>query len=253
MVYGIYMSAAGLQTNQYRMEVLANNLANTDTPGFKHDLAVVRERLVASRERMAGLDAGDQALDGMTGGSLVAPTVTSFEQGPIEMTDRPLDVAINGEGFFRVETPQGERYTRDGRFLINADGGLVTAAGFHPVLNANGTPIVLPPEAASAARIDGGGVVRAKDTSYGRLGVVGFDDQTLLRKTGGNLVESLGATSHDVTADLRSGALEKSTVDPTRAMVTMIEVSRAYELNSTMVGLADATLGRAVNDIGRIR
>ncbi|HSW44032.1 MAG TPA: flagellar hook-basal body complex protein, partial [Phycisphaerae bacterium] len=114
MVYGAYLSAGGLLVNQYRMEVLANNLANAETAGFKQDLTVVRERRPASAVRMAGLDASDPRLGDSTGGSLVAPTVTSFEPGPIETTGRPLDVALSGEGFFRVEGPGGEeRYTRD--------------------------------------------------------------------------------------------------------------------------------------------
>lgn len=254
MVYGIYLSAAGLQANQYRMEVLANNLANADTVGFKHDLTVMRERRAEAREGMRDPDASQSSLSEMTGGSLVAPTITSFEDGAVDRTGRPLDVAIAHGGFFKVQTADGERYTRDGRFLLSPAGELVTAVGGNTVLDVAGQPILVPPVAASDIRIDGSGEVRAgkAKASCGRIGIVDFDDRSLLRKIGGNLFESLGATPRDVKGSLISGALEKSNVDPVQSMVSMIEVTRAYQLNATLVGLADQTLGRAVNDIGRI-
>jgi len=253
MDYGIYLSAAGLQANQYRMEVLANNLANADTPGFKHDLTVVQERQPASRERMAGFGASEPSLAGLTGGLRVASTHTSFEQGPIEITGRPLDIALTGDGFFRVQDGDQERYTRDGRFMVNVDGELVTVAGFRRVLDENGSPIVVAAEDVGRVRIHGNGGIRAGKTSYGKVGVVDFEDKTLLRKAGGNLIQAMGATPEAITGTLKVGAIEKSTVDPTHSLVAMIEVNRAYQLNATLIGLADTTLSRAVNDIGRIR
>jgi len=254
MVYGIYQSAGGLLVNQYRMEVLANNLANADTVGFKQDLTVVRERRAEAAARMAGQGASEPRLAGMTGGSLVAPTVTSFEQGPLEVTGNPLDVALVGDGFFRVQAGGQERYTRDGRFAVNESGELVTAAGFHKVLDDSGAAMVVPANARGRVRIDAGGQLMSGDSLLGKLGIVDFTDKSLLRKTGGNMLESLGARPLTMAdAALQTGAVEKSTVDPTHAMVSMIEVNRAYEMNATMVGLADSTLGRAVNDIGRIR
>lgn len=255
MVYGAYLSAGGLMVNQYRMEVLANNLANAETAGFKQDLTVVRERRAEAAARMAGLEASAPWLQDMTGGSLVAPTVTSFEPGSIETTGRPLDVALTGDGFFRVAGPNGqERYTRDGRFTVNEAGELVTVAGSHEVLDDSGSPIVVPANARERVRIDAGGQVMSGDTRLAALGIVNFADQSLLRKTGGNLIESLGAkpTAMDDAA-LQVGAVEQSNVEPTQAMVAMIEVSRAYQMNATLIGLADSTLARAVSDIGRIR
>jgi len=254
MLYGIYQSAGGLLANQYRMEVLANNLANADTAGFKRDLTVMRERLPEAREASAGFGASDPRLAGMTGGSFVAPTVTLFEQGPIETTGRPLDVALVGDGFFRVQADGGERYTRDGQFVVDESGALVTAAGFHPVLDESGVPIVVPAEARDALRIGADGQIRSGELSLGQLGIVDFEDRAPLRKTGQNLYETLGPAPEPVAqAALRVGAVEKSSVDTVHAMVSMIEVSRAYEFNATLVSLADATLGRAVNDVGRFR
>ena len=254
MLYGIYQSAAGLLVNQYRMEVQANNLANADTAGFKRDMAVVCERLPQSQERPIGFGASDPRLAGMTGGSFVSPTVTLFEQGPIETTGRPLDVALVGDGFFRVQAEGRELYTRDGRFALNDTGELVTAAGFHAVLDEAGAPIVVPADVRDRLQIGADGQLRAGDMQLARLGVVDFEDHALLRKTGRNLYESLGPQPRPLEQTaLKVGAVEKSSVDPVHAMVGMIEVSRAYEFNATLISLADATLGRAVNDVGRVR
>jgi flagellar basal-body rod protein FlgF len=252
MVYGIYQSAAGMQVNQYRQDVLANNLANVATTGFKPDFTVVKERLQALREDGADPGLSADHLSGLTGGSLVAPTYTSFAAGPIEVTGNPLDVAISRDGFFAVKDGDTTRYTRDGRFVLDDDGQLVTAAGHHPVLSDAGAPISVPPRAAGKVRIDGGGRLRAGTTSFGRIGTVRFADTGNLRKIGGNLIE---AFEKPISTDeqLHSGAIEASAVDPTQSMVSMIEVSRAYQLNATMVGLADTTLGRAVNDIARLK
>lgn len=253
MVYGIYSSAAGLMTSQYRQDVLANNLANVATVGFKQDLTAIRERLPASREELTDRDASDASLAGMTGGSLVAPTYTSFEPGAVETTGNPLDVAIAGEGFFRVRAGRTEGYTRDGRFTLSADGKLMTATGRAEVLDEGGRPIKVPAALKERVRIHANGEVRAGGKSYGQIGVVNVDDPSLLAKTGGNLLESLGARVVEVQPALQVGAIETSNVDPTRTMVSMLEATRAYQMNATLIGLADQTLGRAVNEIAKVK
>ncbi len=253
MVYGIYQSAAGLQVNQYRQSVLANNLANVQTAGFKPDLTLVRERPVESREDGAAPSLSHPVLDELTGGSLVAPTVTSFEQGPIEPTGRPLDLAIDGDGFFAVSDAGQERYTRDGRLMFTPTGELVTAAGNHAVLGTGGEPLRVPANLAGRVRIDADGRLAVGGTVYGQIRTVSFEDTSLLRKTGGNLIQGFGQAPETAQVRLRVGAVEGSAVDPTQTLVSLMQVSRAYEMNATLVGLADTTLGRAVNDLGRIR
>ena len=253
MLYGIYQSAAGMQVNQYRQKVLANNLANIDTAGFKQDLAVVRERQVASREQLGNRSWSNPIADRMTGGTLVAPTVTRFDKGMIQSTGHPLDVALDDRGFFVVEDGNETRYTRDGRFALNASRELVLATNGKRVLSDAGTPIVVPEGLEAKMRIEAGGRVRAGRKVIGQLGIVDFEDRNVLRKTGGNLFRAVGGEPTSVPGRLRIGAIEASTVDPTREMVTMIEVARAYEMNATLLGLADSSLGRAVNDIARLR
>lgn len=250
MVYGIYQSAAGMQLNQYRQEVLTNNLANVETAGFKKDLSVVRERPPATREPSGRPGWSDPNLQGLTGGSYVSPTYTSYAQGPLERTGGRLDVALFGEGFFTVKDGDAVRYTRDGRFLVNARGELTTVSG-NQVLDEKGAPIVVPADAGDKVTITAAGDVRARGMQVARLGVVDFEDKQQLRKVGGNLFET-SATPVEAQATLQPGFIEGSTVEPTEAMVSMLEVSRAYELNATLLGLSDGTLSRAVNDIARL-
>ncbi|MBI4582357.1 MAG: flagellar basal-body rod protein FlgF [Planctomycetes bacterium] len=252
MVYGIYQSAAGLQLNQYRQEVLANNLANVETAGFKHDLAVVRERPPAANERAGRPGGSDPTLAGLTGGSYVAPTYTSFAQGPLRYTGGRLDVGLMGDGFFGVLDGNSVRYTRDGRFLVNAKGELVTPAGYK-VLGEGGEPITVPASATDEVTIGGDGSVRAGKERLGRLQIADFEDKARLRKAGNGAFEALGVDPGEAHATLKPGFIEGSTVEPTQAMVSMIEVNRAYELNATLIGLADGTLARAVNDIARLQ
>ena len=253
MIYGIYQSAAGLQVNQYRQEVLANNLANASTTGFKHDLSVVRERRAASDEAFADPSLTNPVFDRLTGGSLVAPSYTVFEQGSIEHTGNKLDVAISGDGFFTVEDGDKVGYTRDGRFALNANGELVTVAGNHKVLDETGKPIVVTADKRGQVEITAGGQVRAGQEVIGKLAVADFEDKSRLRKVGGNLLVPTGMEPTSANATLNPQSIEGSTVDPTKMLVGMIEASRAYQLNATLIGLADSTLGRAVNDIARIR
>lgn len=251
MVYGIYQSAAGMQVNQYRQDVLANNLANVATPAFKPDIAVVRERPLEAR------DGGDptmsaDVLSGLTGGSFVSPTYTAWAPATVETTGNPLDVALPEAGFFMVRDGDQTRYTRDGRFTLNKQGELVTVAGGLPVLSESGATITLPANATGKARIDATGEVRSGRQGFGKIGVVSFEDTSNLRKVGKNLVEAFDKPQ-STGGRIQVGAVEQSGVDPTQAMVSMIEVSRAYQLNATLAGLADSTLGRAVNDIARLK
>lgn len=252
MVYGIYQSAAGLQLNQYRQEILANNLANLDTAGFKRDFATIRERRPASSEQAAQMGSSDRALAGLTGGSLVAPTHTSLDQGTLDQTNGRLDVALMGDGFFTVQDGNDVRYTRDGRLTINEAGELVTVSG-HKVLGEGGEPIVVPDNLRAKATITSAGDVRAGATELGRIGMVDFKGKSNLRKVGANLFDAQGAEPTESHASLQVGFVEQSNVEPMDAMVSMIQVSRAYELNATMLNLADSTLGRAVNDIAQLR
>ena len=251
MIHGLWQSAAGLQTSQYRQAIVANNLAHAETAGFKRDLAVIRQRLVASQEAAGGSRYAHPVLDGLSGGSFVAPTYTLFEQGPLTQSANPLDLALEGEGFFAVRAGEATRYTRDGRLTLRADGTLVTSAGGHPILDSEGQTIQLQP-GAGAPRIDTRGRVTQGETPVGQIGVFGFADTSVLRKVGGNLIDAGQASAENANAQVRSGTVERSNVQPTDELVRMIEVARAYQLNASLITQQDAMLGRAVNDIARV-
>jgi flagellar basal-body rod protein FlgF len=253
MIYGLWLSAAGLQANQYRQDLIANNLANVETNGFKRDLAVFSERQVASREPFGDPTYSNRMLDSMTGGTFVAPTYTLYEQGPIQPTNRPLDLALQGDGFFTVRDGDRVAYTRDGALSVNANGELVTSAGGRPVLSDAGTPIRVPPGRASELQIASDGMLRLAGAEIGRLGLANFADPNALRKVGSNLfLAPEGATKTAPQATVMSGGLEQSAVDPATTMVAMIEAARAYQLNASLISLQDSMLGRAVNDIARL-
>lgn len=254
MSYGIWLSAAGLQTNEYRQTVAANNIANVDTVGFKRDLAVMHQRQMASEVDPVQRRFTHPMLDAMGGGVWVQPTVTQFDQGDLETTDKPLDTAIAGDGFFTVSDGDQTRYTRDGRFTRNAAGEMVSVAsdGRFRAVDQAGQPIVIAPtvETVNIAR---DGTVFADGAPLARLGVVDFADRTLLRKTGGNAFAYDGdGGTIPATGDVIAGTVERSTVDPAVGLTELIEVARAYELNGRMITIQDQTLELAVNRVGRI-
>ena len=254
MTYGLWLSAAGLQVNDYRQSVLANNLANVDTVGFKHDLVVIRERLVESRARAANGRFAHPILNDLTGGAWVRPTITTHEQGDLDRTDAPLDLAIQGEGYFAVSNGSETRYTRDGRLTLNAAGELVLSAaqGRWHVLDTSGQPIRLEVESASEINISGDGTVRQRGGEIGRIGLVEFADRSSLSKIGRNLYQNHGGPPSPSDSQIKSGFVERSTADPIRGLTQMIEASRAYQINANLISLQDQTIGQAVGRVGRI-
>ena len=255
MTYGLWLSAAGMQANQYRQNVLANNLANADTVGFKKDLAVLSERTVESRTAAEAARFGHGLLDDLSGGTFVAPTYHSFAAGPLTPTGNPLDVSIKGDGFFAVRVGAESRYTRDGRFTVNPDNELVMVAGDGraKVLDEAGGPIVLLPASAGQPTIAADGTVRQGGTVVAKLGLVEFSDRDELRKVGGNLFQAPGGRPRPaVASSVMSGTVEQSNADPVAGLASLIEVSRAYELNARMISLQDQTIGQAVSQVGRI-
>jgi flagellar basal body rod protein FlgG len=240
-----------MQANEYRHALIANNLANMETVGFKRDLAVIHERLVESKTNPNGLRYADPLFDGQTGGPWVRPTYHSFEQGPLVHTGGTLDVAVQGPSFFTVRDGEQLRYTRDGRFSINERNELVTVAGQGriKVLDDAGNPIVVPDKDVT---ISANGTVRSGGAVVARLGLVDVDDTRKLRKVGMNLFSGTDAQRRPATGRLANGFVEGSTVSPVQGLATMIEVSRAYETNARMISLQDTMNGLAVSRVGRI-
>jgi flagellar basal body rod protein FlgG len=251
MTYGLWLSASGMAANQYRQNVAANNLANVDTVGFKHDLATLIERPVESREDADAAVHANLFFDRLGGGTFVKPTRHAFVQGPAMPTGQPLDAMIEGSGYFQVDTPDGVRFTRDGRFTVSADGRLVTVAGGHAVLDQAGAPMAVVP-GGPAAVLDSEGRFKQGDIEIGRLGVAAFEDESLLRKTGANLFTPTGdARPRTIDARIVPGTLEGSTVDPIDGLTDMIEITRSFEINANMLRAQEQSLGRLLTEVAR--
>lgn len=254
MTYGLWLSAGGLQVNQYRQEIVTNNLANVETVGFKRDLAVIHERPMESRQDPEGMRFGHRLLDQLGGGNWVRPTHTNFEQGGLVHTGGDLDAAVEGDGFFTVREGNELRYTRDGRFTINPTGELVmvTGDGRVKVMDESGRPFQIDPKGGKIS-IGGDGSIHQGKTLLGKLGIVEFDDQQALRKKGRNLFQALGERPvAPRNSTVHGGFIERSAQSPITGLVEMIEVTRAHQLNAQMISLQDQTIGQAANTVGRV-
>ncbi len=252
--YGLWLSAGGMKVNQHRQTILANNMANANTTGFKHDLAVVAQRRIESEVAPDGFRFVHPVLDDLPGGLDVRPSHQNFAQGPLERTERPLDVAIDGEGFFAVSDGNVTRYTRDGQFAFNTAGELVLSAGegHWRVLDDAGSPVAVN-EAGGKVSISEDGTIRQGRAVVARIGLRTTDDKQSLRKVGGNLFDAGDTEMTAIDALLNPGAREGSNFDIMNGLATMIEASRAYELNASLIKLQDQITGQAINTVGRSR
>jgi flagellar basal-body rod protein FlgG len=230
MLRGIYSSAAGMLSQQAALDVTANNLANVNTAGFKADGTVFSAVL---RDMMS---------QGATGTTAVQ-TFTDFSSGALQHTGSPLDVAILGEGYFTVNTPQGVRYTRDGSFHVDQN-GILSASDGCPILSVVNKPINI---GTVKPVIHSDGTITAKDNIIGKLGIV---NSTNMRKVGENHFEGSVTPAKDV--NLTTGGIESANISVVNAMVSMISIMRAFEANQRVLTTQDETLGRAVNDLARL-
>jgi flagellar basal-body rod protein FlgG len=257
MNYGLYLSASGVLTNMHRQDVIANNLANASTVGFKRDLTAFSQRLPESQENPGPSDLADDLLDRLGGGMFVAPTRTDFRDGSVRQSGNDLDVAIAGEGFFAVQVDgQGQtatRLTRDGRMNLAADGRLVTTVGKHDVLDTQGRTIRLDP--ARAVEIDEQGTIRQAGEAVARIRLAAVDDVDKLQHLGGGLYEAKGVNLEEAPqapGRLMQGWVEASNVDPVRETVQMIRTTRAIENNVALVRFHDTMMEQAATVLGRV-
>lgn len=252
MIRGIYTGASALNVYELKQEVLANNLANLDTPGYKKDVFSVESSKNISLYRFTNKEE-NPALLGEVSFS-VQPGTTSyidFSPGRIESTGNTLDLAIEGEGFFVVNVDGEEAYTRAGNFTLDRNGRLVTISGY-PVQGRNGEIIISP---IGEIQFDDRGRILLNGEIIDELQVVDFDDRSGLQKREGNLFVRRDTTIQGVEAQnfrIRQGFLEKSNVDIIEAMVDMITALREYETSQKAILSHDETLNRAANDIARL-
>jgi len=245
MIRGIYTNAAAMISLQLRQDVTANNVANANTTGFKKD-GVFRKYLI-DHDTILKQNATDfRSIEDVDG------VITNYAQGQVDVTSNPLDVAIIGDGFFVVQTPQGERYTRNGNFQIDQNGYLVTGTGYF-LKGVTGDPIRL---AGGNVHIGNDGTVSVNGNLVGILQIVDFAKPYKLNKMGDGLFEAAPGSATPMGADrisLRQGCLERSNVEVVEEMVNIIKTSRDFESNQKSIQMQDTTLDRAVNDVGRVQ
>lgn len=225
------------------LEVTANNIANQTTAGYKAERLAFREFLAETPVNNSSTDINDPFV------SLVydPDSYTDFSAGGIEPTFNDLDFAIEGDGFFAIETPGGTRYTRDGHFSLNSFGELVTRDGAQ-VLDANRSPILLDPELGPPILTPDGQLQQA-DAPVSSLGVFVFEDDATLRKTGDNLfAASTEPDSVDVPR-IKQGFVETSNVAAITAITDMIEIMRAYEQAARVVETSDELARNAISTL----
>ena len=250
----LWAAKTGLEAQQTRMAVTANNLANVNTTGFKRG-RVAFEDLLYQNLRQVGADAAQdtQLPSGLAVGTgvRVVATEKTYTQGNLQVTNNALDVAINGRGFFQVALPDGTNsYTRDGSFKINAQGELVTSGGYRV------QPAVSIPDGAQSVSIGTDGAVSVQlagqpaPSQVGSLQVVDFVNPAGLQARGENLMlesaasgpPQAGTPGLNGLGALQQGALEASNVNVVEELVAMIETQRAYEMNSKAISTADKML-----------
>jgi flagellar basal body rod protein FlgG len=251
VIKGLYAAASAMLANLTRQARLTHNLANLDTPGFRQVLGGMEDFRNAEVLTTPGRPLAERPTRlGQLGLGVEASLAeTDFAQGGLRATHSPLDFAIMGDGFFRVQTPAGERFTRDGRFVRDASGALVTVDGF-AVLNEAGAPIRLG-EGQVGALADG--TLTVDGQAAAQLGLAVFADPaaSLTRdETLGNLFVAAGAPGTGQAGSLVQGHLEMANVNPAQAMTQMVAVGRAYEAAQRLVQTNDELLGRAIQSLG---
>ncbi|MDZ4692324.1 flagellar basal-body rod protein FlgF [Terricaulis sp.] len=235
----------GLQSQrvlQRRMDVAANNLANVATTGFKADGMLLEE----AERTTAHADADPREIRFVRD----IGVMHNMEQGPIAMTGNTLDVALEGEGFFMVQGPDGQTmYTRDGAFSLTGEGRLVTSDG-RAVLSSGGAPIVLDPQGETPV-IGRDGAISVAGVEAGRIGVANFAAPGALAKVGDNLWDAQGQAAGEFQGVVLQGALEGSNVRPVLELTRLIEISRAYQSAAKIVSNADDLRQRAIERLAR--
>jgi len=283
MIRGWYTGASGMRAQQWRLDAVANNLANVDTDGYKRDVASFKAfpELLIRRQNDDGVymhpfGSADAApiIGKMGTGVELNELFTNFDQGALKETQSDFDIALDGNGFFTVATPWGERYTRNGSFQLGKEGYLETKEGY-PVLGENG-PIRVK---ANNFQIDKDGGVwinaeYADDPSImvsrenntweqivllDTLKLVEFDLDRYLEKQGSSLYresETSGPAmimEEGMRPKVIQGFVEASNVDPVVEMVQMIEVNRAYEANQKVIQTEEAALGVLINQVAKVQ
>ena len=251
----LWVSKTGLSAQDTNMSTISNNLANVNTTGFKRDRAVFQDLLYQIDRQPGGLNTQNSELPSglqLGTGVRIVGTAKQFSQGNLEVTEQPLDMAVNGRGFMQILLPDGNMgYTRNGQFTINGEGQLVTTGSGYVV-----QPEIVVPEDAVGITVGTDGEVSARirgqqeNQVLGQITTVDFINPGGLEPIGQNLFLPTGASGDaqegvpglDGLGSIRQSMLETSNVNVTEELVNMIEAQRVYEMNSKVISTVDQML-----------
>jgi len=245
----LYVGLSRQAVLQRALDIAANNIANQDTVGFKVEELTTRTDPISPPRSTSNLSPVNYVLD--TG------VARDFGQGELSQTSNPLDVALEGPGFFTLQTASGPRYTRDGRFTLDAQGQITDQRG-EPVLSANGTPIVIDPQQGTVTIAKDGSVSQSangRSTQLGKLGVVQFANLSALSKQGANQYsETSGQAPVPVTnAKVSQGMVEHSNVNPVKEVTSLISISRAYDRIQDIMSSTMDLSSKAIDSLGQLQ
>ncbi len=252
----IYMAAAAALAYEKRLEVVANNLANVNTAGFKRDEVAFQAYLTSAEGQVQSLQPPYAAPTAGSSFWISYESRTDFSPGPLKMTGNPLDVALNGKGFFSVESPSGTVYTRRGNFTVNSEGSLVTQEGW-PVQGEGGSEIRIEGRNAGPngleVSIGRDGTVQVNGRQVGRLNVEDFPNAGSLSRTEKGYFKAVGGAAGEPVEDIgvSQGYLEMSNVEAVHGMVEMIEILRGYESYQRVIRAVDDVNSKSISEVGR--
>lgn len=250
MVRGLYTAYTGMLNQQYRMDTITNNLANSATTGYKKEGATSQsfDELMITKLRDSSEGYWDRQIGPTTLGVKIGENYTDYTQGSLKTTDNTFDVALAGDGFFEISFKnkagvESLKYTRDGSFTLTKQGWLVTKDGdFVQGIDGN-----IQLDTHAEIQIDTIGRIFENGEVVDQIKVVDFEDYNYLRKYGENLYTPIeGATQKEAEASFRQGYLEQSNVNVISEMVELITIARAYEANQKFIQTADDTLSKDV-------
>lgn len=257
MLRGLYTAWTGMVNEQKRLDVISNNMANSDSVGYKDERVASQafDQVLGIKIRDGSQAYHNQAIGTLSLGVKIGEVYTDYSQGSLRQTGNTYDVALSGSGFFTVNVTDSNgvthtRYTRNGQFHLTKDGYLVDKEGNH--VQGQGGDIVIDPTAKKVS-ISGLGEIVADGQAVDTLQIVDFQDYDYLRKYGDTMYEPVdGATMVEAPAEVLQGYTEQSNVNVIKEMVDLITITRAYEANQKIIKSYDSMLDKAVNQVGRL-
>ncbi len=257
MVRGLYTAYTGMSNEQKRLDIIANNLANSATIGYKEESVTSQsfDELLTLKVKDVSEMYNDRPIGHMSLGVKLGEVYTDYGQGSLRQSANTYDLALEGKGFFTLEVTDkagnvSTQYTRNGSFTMTKDGQIVDADGNH--LMGSAGEVIVPTDAANVV-IDTNGALYADGVYIDTLQITDFEDYDYLIKVGDTRYEALEeATELPGSALVRQGYTEQSNVNVVSEMVEMITITRAYEANQKVIQSVDRTLDLAANSVGRV-